>query len=167
MASEKCERCGMKINGEAERFLHAEVHREKSGDPHGLGALPFALYPCVAGLMQSYRWSGVQRPERAADQMLEALKLAYRKHSCGEESLGWTEVTDVILNAICEAIGDEGYQAWVETLDLRDNDESDHESIDDEGLEPTGSCDDCGVNLYGDEHTEGLCDQCSWKLSQG
>jgi hypothetical protein len=33
--------------------------------------------------------------------------------------------------------------------------------------EPTGSCDGCGVNLYGEEQVEGLCDQCSWARSQG
>lgn len=28
--------------------------------------------------------------------------------------------------------------------------------------DPVGSCDDCGVNLYGEEVFDGLCDQCSW-----
>lgn len=53
-------------------------------------------------------------------QMLEALKLAYRKHCLDDPEVGSEELGNALLDAICEAIGDEGYQAWVETLKLDD-----------------------------------------------
>lgn len=44
----------------------------------------------------------------------------------------------------------------------------DPEAFDDEmDFGPIGSCEDCGVNLYGDEQFDGFCDQCSWARSQG
>ena len=31
------------------------------------------------------------------------------------------------------------------------------------GMEPVGSCEDCGANIYADEYDgSGLCDQCQW-----
>jgi hypothetical protein len=39
---------------------------------------------------------------------------------------------------------------------------------DDDGMEPVGSCEECGVNLYKDDDPE-LCEQCLWRemLSRG
>lgn len=41
---------------------------------------------------------------------------------------------------------------------------------DEEDGEPTGSCDECGCNIYDHEtfHSDGetLCDQCAWYISQ-
>jgi hypothetical protein len=36
----------------------------------------------------------------------------------------------------------------------------------DDHSEPTGSCDECGTNLY-DDGDGGLCDQCAWRSEQG
>lgn len=48
-----------------------------------------------------------------------------------------------------------------------DDDPDDDEDIDTGDFdEPVGSCDECGVDLYGDERYEGLCDQCSWRQAQ-
>ena len=33
--------------------------------------------------------------------------------------------------------------------------------------EPTGSCERCGCNLYGDEEVMGVCDSCEWYESYG
>ena len=48
-------------------------------------------------------------------------------------------------------------------------DDPDHDTYDpdDELGEPTGSCDECGVNLYEDDDDgSGLCDQCGWRAAQ-
>ena len=48
--------------------------------------------------------------------LLEACKLAYRKHHLGDESIGWEELGTILLDAICNEIGDDGYQKWLEDL---------------------------------------------------
>ena len=47
-------------------------------------------------------------------QLLNAVQMAYRKHHLGDESIGWEELGNVLLDALCEAMGDDGYQRWVE-----------------------------------------------------
>lgn len=52
------------------------------------------------------------RGQEVGDGVLEALKLAYRKHHLGDDSIGWSELSDTMLNALCEAMGDREYLAW-------------------------------------------------------
>jgi hypothetical protein len=47
---------------------------------------------------------------------IKAVQMAYRKHHLGEEDIGWDELSTVLHNALCEAMGDEGYQRWMEFL---------------------------------------------------
>ena len=46
--------------------------------------------------------------------ILEALKLAYRKHHIMDDSIGWEELSEKLRDALCEAMGDEEYQQWLE-----------------------------------------------------
>jgi hypothetical protein len=46
------------------------------------------------------------------DQLIAALKMAYRKHVKMDESIGWDELSDVLCDALCEAEGDEAFQKW-------------------------------------------------------
>ena len=47
-------------------------------------------------------------------------------------------------------------------------DERYNDWLDEQNTEPTGSCEHCGTNLYGDETLDGhLCDQCFWSLAMG
>jgi hypothetical protein len=48
---------------------------------------------------------------------LEALKLAYRKHRCDDESIGWNELGDKLCNALCEIMGDKEFVKWSESLE--------------------------------------------------
>jgi len=50
------------------------------------------------------------------EQVLDALKLAYRKHHLGDESIGWDELDTALLGALCEAIGDTEFVRWVEEV---------------------------------------------------
>ena len=45
--------------------------------------------------------------------LLEACKMAYKKHVLNDDSIGWDELGDCLLSAICNEIGDDGYQAWL------------------------------------------------------
>ena len=49
----------------------------------------------------------------ADDQITEALKSAYKKHVLNDESIGWNELSDILCNALCEQIGDSGFQQWL------------------------------------------------------
>jgi len=56
---------------------------------------------------------------------------------------------------------------WLAVLTVEAADDSDDD--DRSSDEPTGSCEDCGVNIYGDDNEtidgEYLCDQCYWARS--
>ena len=45
--------------------------------------------------------------------LLDAVKLAYRKHHLGDESIGWDELSECLLDALCNEMGDDGYQEWL------------------------------------------------------
>lgn len=45
-----------------------------------------------------------------------ALMLAYAKHNLGSDEIGWNELGHTLLDALCEAVGDENYQNWVQRL---------------------------------------------------
>ena len=48
------------------------------------------------------------------EQLVHALKMAYRKHQLDDESIGWNELTPIMANALCEAIGDQAFQDWID-----------------------------------------------------
>jgi hypothetical protein len=45
--------------------------------------------------------------------LLDAVKNAYRKHHLGDDSIGWDELSEILENALCNVMGDEGYQKWI------------------------------------------------------
>ena len=45
--------------------------------------------------------------------LLDAVKLAYRKHHLGDESIGWDELSGCLLDALCNEMGDNGFQEWL------------------------------------------------------
>lgn len=48
------------------------------------------------------------------DGLLNAVKRAYLKHHIGDESIGWDELSDTLHDALCNALGPEGYDEWLE-----------------------------------------------------
>jgi hypothetical protein len=50
------------------------------------------------------------------DQLLEAVKAAYLKHHLGSDTIGWDELSNILLNALCAALGDKGYQDWADSV---------------------------------------------------
>jgi hypothetical protein len=53
--------------------------------------------------------------------LVEALKLTYRKHVCGDANVSWGEVSQSLLDNLCEAMGDKAYQEWSESERRRRN----------------------------------------------
>lgn len=54
----------------------------------------------------------IQELEARVAQQLAALQLAYRKHHLEDDTVGWDELSDALLNALCESMGDAAFQAW-------------------------------------------------------
>ncbi len=48
-----------------------------------------------------------------SSELLEACKLAYRKHHLNDDSIGWTELSNKLLNALCNAMTSEGFEIWL------------------------------------------------------
>ena len=51
------------------------------------------------------------------EKLLDAVKLAYRKHHMGDNSIGWDELSTTLHDALCYSLGDGGFCAWVETIE--------------------------------------------------
>ena len=52
--------------------------------------------------------------------LLTAVKAAYRKHVLNDDSIGWKALEDILLDALCNEMGDDGYQAWLKDLGFED-----------------------------------------------
>ena len=44
------------------------------------------------------------------------LKLAYRKHVMMDDSIGWSELSDRLGNALAQLMGDEEFCEWLESF---------------------------------------------------
>jgi len=44
-----------------------------------------------------------------ADDLLRVVKRAYRKHACGEDSIGWEELQDEMMSVLCNVMGDDEF----------------------------------------------------------
>ena len=47
------------------------------------------------------------------DILLVAVQKAYRKHHMGDQNIGWEELSEVLLDALCEVMTDKGFQSWL------------------------------------------------------
>lgn len=56
--------------------------------------------------------------KRKNEILLNALKMAYRKHHCNDESIGWGELSDIMSCALPEAMGDNEFCHWLERLEI-------------------------------------------------
>lgn len=45
--------------------------------------------------------------------LLEAVKLAYRKHQLDDPDIGWDELGNTLCDVICNAIGSDGFCEWL------------------------------------------------------
>ena len=59
------------------------------------------------------RCSEKKESKQPANDLLEACKVAYRKHRLNDDSIGWDELSDILLNALCNEMGDVGFQEWL------------------------------------------------------
>lgn len=67
--------------------------------------------PAVGGGDSSRKISILNAPE-----LLEAVKLAYRKHHLDDPDIGWDELSDKLGDALNNAMGADGYLAWMAAM---------------------------------------------------
>ncbi len=48
--------------------------------------------------------------------LLHAVLCAYAKHHLNRDEIGWTQLSDILCNAICEEIGDVEYCGWMDMM---------------------------------------------------
>jgi hypothetical protein len=48
--------------------------------------------------------------------LLDAVKMAYRKHHLDDRSIGWDELGEVLMMALCNEMGDVAFQKWLEEV---------------------------------------------------
>ena len=46
--------------------------------------------------------------------LLYAVKMAYRKHCLDDDSIGWSELSDILKEALCNEMTDERFFYWLE-----------------------------------------------------
>lgn len=57
-----------------------------------------------------------KRSATRPDGVVEALKLAYRKHWLNDDSIGWDELGDKLCDALCNAMGDKEFSLWLQQM---------------------------------------------------
>ena len=48
--------------------------------------------------------------------LLYACKAAYRKHHLADDSIGWDELSDILKEALCNAMGDDEFVMWLDSI---------------------------------------------------
>lgn len=45
--------------------------------------------------------------------------MAYRKHHLDDPSIGWDELSNILLNALCNSMGDTAFNEWLRIRRIR------------------------------------------------
>jgi len=45
--------------------------------------------------------------------LLDAVKNAYRKHHLGQAEIGWDELSEILMNALCNVMGEDKFCKWL------------------------------------------------------
>jgi len=76
----------------------------------------------LKGEKEAYRLSDqiatarMQTAESKAAELLETVKLAYRKHHLDDSAIGWDELDNKLLDSLCNAMGDGNFNKWLESV---------------------------------------------------
>ena len=87
----------------------------------------FAIGPCLGftepcgcadprecGICAGTGWvtKGVAHAKKSRAVMLKALQMAYRKHHLNDDSIGWTELSDILNDALCNEMERDKLVEW-------------------------------------------------------
>ncbi len=51
-----------------------------------------------------------------AIRLIRAVKVAYRKHHLRDDFIGWEELSDLLQDELCNAIGSDAFCDWLDSL---------------------------------------------------
>ena len=88
---------------------------EKGTGKELIGDIPIRLQ--LLGYVKSIEISNLRRCHTEA-QLLEVIKLFYRKHVLNDESIGWDELGDKLYNELSEILGDKEFCKWLDTQSM-------------------------------------------------
>jgi len=77
----------------------------------------------VAGLLSSKKaltepdYHYLNRHAERNDRLLHAVLCSYAKHHFDRDEIGWEQLDDILMNAICNEIGDDAFCSWVEMME--------------------------------------------------
>lgn len=54
--------------------------------------------------------------QKEVERLLNALKSCYLYHHLNSSEFGYGEISDIIHNALCNALGEDGYQSWISSI---------------------------------------------------
>lgn len=69
----------------------------------------------MSDLIYSYPDEVARKWKAERDLAMGVLKKVHRKHNQGCDDIGWSELSDIVHNALCELMGDKEYCKWLET----------------------------------------------------
>jgi len=55
--------------------------------------------------------------------LIDTLKLAYRKHHMADDSIGSGELSNLMFETLCDALGPGGFSDWIESLEEKEKPE--------------------------------------------
>lgn len=115
-----------------------------------------------ASLVTTTLLNGIQVSDKQIEELLGRLFEVGIPPDPLDESVTIAEAAEATRQAERDTV-----RRWLAVLTVESVDDSDDDDLSDE---PVGSCEDCGVNIYGGHHEETidgeyLCDQCYWARS--
>jgi len=54
----------------------------------------------------------IKQLEQDRERLLKACQMAHRKHTYGDDSVGWDELSEELAQALWDVMGTEGYRKW-------------------------------------------------------
>lgn len=54
---------------------------------------------------------------RLKHDLILVLQMAYRKHVLDDDTIGWQELEDRLRDGLLDALGPEGFEAWLDQID--------------------------------------------------
>lgn len=57
-----------------------------------------------------------KNPMNQFERLFRCVLMAYLKHHCGNDDIGWSELSDALQNEICNTIGDTAFCEWLDRM---------------------------------------------------
>ena len=59
----------------------------------------------------------IEQLQAERNELLRTVQLVYRKHCMEYDGIGWDQLGGILLDALCNVMGSEGYEKWKSSLE--------------------------------------------------